>query len=516
MGITNFRPLINRELLEKATQLTPKLIETEIRPQSLIKVHMGEADWESSVISGVENINEKELRKGDSLCLDFGDHMVGYVSFDISSSVNLADAPAYLRLKFGESLCEIGEDSADYQGGLSSGWIQEEYIHIDCIPSRVELPRRYAFRYMELLVKDTSQAYGIKIDNIVCKAVSSADMRLVEKLKTDDEFLKQIDKVSLKTMHDCMQEVFEDGPKRDRRLWIGDLRLQALTNYETFKNYDLAKRCIYLFASLLLNEGKVTACLYVKPTATPGEVSLFDYSLFFISCLYDYYNATEDREFLEEMYPTALAQAEFASERIGEDGLVCDSDTWWCFLDWNDKLNKQAGAQAVFIYALKQLEVLAKTLRKDTKYINSLIKKLTEGAINKLWDEEKGFFTSGKDRQISWISQIWFVLAGVFETEKNILLLERLEKVNPPVGMVTPYAYHHYIDALIQCGMLEKAKEKMCGYWGEMVKDGADCFYELYDPNDKKISPYGSRVINSYCHAWSGTPSYFIRKYFVK
>ena len=135
MGITNFRPLINRELLEKATQLTPKLIETEIRPQSLIKVHMGEADWESSVISGVENIHKKELRKGDSLCLDFGDHMVGYVSFDISSSVNLADAPAYLRLKFGESLCEIGEDSADYQGGLSSGWIQEEYIHIDCIPS---------------------------------------------------------------------------------------------------------------------------------------------------------------------------------------------------------------------------------------------------------------------------------------------------------------------------------------------------------------------------------------------
>ena len=62
--------------------------------------------------------------------------------------------------------------------------------------------------------------------------------------------------------------------------------------------------------------------------------------------------------------------------------------------------------------------------------------------------------------------------------------------------------------------MMDKAKEKICSYWGEMVSDGADCFYELYDPNDKKMSPYGSRVINSYCHAWSGTPSYFIRKYF--
>lgn len=29
---------------------------------------------------------------------------------------------------------------------------------------------------------------------------------------------------------DCMQSVFEDGPKRDRRLWLGDLRLQALAS----------------------------------------------------------------------------------------------------------------------------------------------------------------------------------------------------------------------------------------------------------------------------------------------
>ena len=54
-----------------------------------------------------------------------------------------------------------------------------------------------------------------------------------------------------------MQDVFEDGPKRDRRLWIGDLRLQARTNYATFKNYDLVKRCMYLFAGLTRADGKI-------------------------------------------------------------------------------------------------------------------------------------------------------------------------------------------------------------------------------------------------------------------
>ena len=53
----------------------------------------------------------------------------------------------------------------------------------------------------------------------------------------------------------------------------------------------------------------------------------------------------------------------------------------------------------------------------------------------------------------------------------------------------------------------------MKGYWGEMVRDGADTFYELYDPEDRYASPYGSRIVNSFCHAWSSTPSYFIRKY---
>jgi len=382
--------------------------------------------------------------------------VLGYVSFDIKSAGAPADAPALLRLKFGEQLCEIGEDSSTYNGEISSSWIQEELIHIDVIPSRVSLPRRYAFRYMEIFVKDTSPCYKIKIDNIICESVSSADMNVVEPLKTDDEMLGKIDMVSLKTMQDCMQDVFEDGPKRDRRLWIGDLRLQAITNYVTFKNYDLVKRCMYLFAGLMQNEGKVGACIYVEPEAAVGDVSLFDYSLFFISCLYDYYNETKDKKILKELYPTAKRQAEIAKERIGENGIVKDSDDWWCFLDWHGELNKQAGAEAVFIYTLKQLSSLEEELGIDTKETKDLIKRLEEASVKYLWDEEKGFFTSGSEKQISWISQIWFVLAEVFEKDKNAELLKRLVRENPSVGMVTPYAYHHYIEALIKSGMLKE------------------------------------------------------------
>ena len=58
--------------------------------------------------------------------------------------------------------------------------------------------------------------------------------------------------------------------------------------------------------------------------------------------------------------------------------------------------------------------------------------------------------------------------------------------------MVTPYMYHHYIDALIRSGEKERALDEMRRYWGEMIHDGADTFWELYNPYNKYESPYGS------------------------
>ncbi len=59
------------------------------------------------------------------------------------------------------------------------------------------------------------------------------------------------------------------------------------------------------------------------------------------------------------------------------------------------------------------------------------------------------------------------------------------------IRMVTPYMYHHFIEALVQNNRKEVALSFMRAYWGEMVKDGADTFWELYYPSDKNVAPYG-------------------------
>jgi len=35
---------------------------------------------------------------------------------------------------------------------------------------------------------------------------------------------------------------------------------------------------------------------------------------------------------------------------------------------------------------------------------------------------------------------------------------------------------------------------------------------EVYVPGDDFLSPYKSHLMNSYCHAWSCTPTYLLRK----
>lgn len=513
--LENFNPETNAVFVEKAESLRPKLIKTKTKPISIVEIYKGKNDWECNKIGEIDELSGFHLGKSDKVCVDFGGHRVGYVRIKLSYVGSPPDAPAYIRVKLGEHLCEIGEETSDYNGIISSSWLQEEFLHIDILPADIRMPRRYAFRYLEILVKDTSPKFKIVIDSIECKAVSSVDLETVKPLKGEDTELNQIDSIAVKTLADCMQSVFEDGPKRDRRLWIGDLRLQALANYETFNNYDLVKRCLYLFAGLKQNRGRVGSCLYLEPEPHVDDTVLFDYSLFFISCLHDYYFSALDIQTLEELWDTAYRQIELSLERLDSRDVVRDSNAWWCFIDWPDELNKQAGAQAVFIYTLKQAKRIAKELKDKERFavIDSLLNRLIIGAVENLWDEELGFFTSGKDKQISWASQVWFILAEVFDKEKNKELIEHLISKNPNVKMVTPYMYHYFIEALIQCGMQDEAEEYIKSYWGGMVKDGADCFYELYDPENKDVSPYGSRSINSYCHAWSCTPTYFIRKY---
>lgn len=507
----------NEKFIETAEQLLPELHETIVKPSSIVEV---KADtevihgWRAEVAAPASSLIDYEYGKNDSFILDFGDHQVGYLTINIRPAGSPPDAPLKLKLTIGEMPVEMGEPFENYNGWLSSSWLQEETIFVDVLPAAITLPRRYSFRYVKFDVIDTSPKYRVVFENVECRTVTSAQINAIKGITSQDAELQKIDEISIKTLADCMQDVFEDGPKRDRRLWLGDLRLQALANYETFRNNDLVKRCLYLFAGVPDNKGKVPANVFVAPKLIADDTYLFDYSLFFVATLHDYYFATSDFETLKELWPTANRQIELALERLDKNHILKDSPDWWSFIDWQEGLNKQTPSQAVLVYTMKQALRLAEELNIPEKdRLKDHLAEIVKATKTYLWDEKQQFFVSGADRQVSWASQIWMVLAGVLTKEENRQLMNHLLKEKPEVAIATPYMYHHLVEALIVSGEKELAIAEMKTYWGGMIQDGADTFWELYDPNNRDFSPYGSHLINSYCHAWSCTPTYLIRKY---
>ncbi|MCJ8181072.1 hypothetical protein MOV06_07145, partial [Lactiplantibacillus pentosus] len=113
-------------------------------------------------------------------------------------------------------------------------------------------------------------------------------------------------------------------------------------------------------------------------------------------------------------------------------------------------------------------------------------------------------------------SQIWMVLAQVLDENENVELMKNVQNTMFPVtGIATPYFYHHIVEALFMTNFKTAGINLIKRYWGKMVQEDADTFWEAFKPEDPSFSPYGSLAINSYCHAWSCTPAYLLRKYVI-
>lgn len=251
---------MNERFLERAVQYEPKLHHRICESFSCGNLLPDNRKW-----FGYQFEREKapeNMVAGESCYLDFDEHLVGYLSFDMRYMELYPDAPVKLYIKFAENLYELAYDFEQYKQkaeGLSSTWLQEQVIYID-EPGKIHLPRRYAFRYVKITVEQTN--VPIRLGDFVVKAETSADMRKWKPLQIEDEELRKIDEVACRTLANCMQRVYEDGPKRDRRLWLGDLRIQALTDYYVFQNTDLVKKCLYLFATYMEEGQTAISCIY--------------------------------------------------------------------------------------------------------------------------------------------------------------------------------------------------------------------------------------------------------------
>lgn len=507
-----------------AEDAKPVLRKTVVRPSRIVTPVNDSAAFQhwryDSIGLPYELLYRKNFKDIKEITLDFGKHITGYFSFLPATLTRCQDAPVRLRFFFGELPAELNTPLDSWKGSLSRAWMQDEIVTVTEMDSIITIPRRLAGRYMKVELLGASPDFDFSIDDMYVTATTSAPEFTPACPDGMSPLMQRINNVALATLSECMQTVYEDGPKRDHRLWSGDLYLESLANACSFRNFDLTKRCLYLFAGLADDNGLIISNVFESPEPHPQYGSVCtSYSLLWNSTLLEYISDTNDMETALDLWPVARRQVEEALTFVSDDGLynrTLRPDSYsWTFFDWRDGLDTSTPMQGAIIFALDQTHSLAMKLGREEEVAHwpHIAAKMKSAALKHLYDRDREVFVSGPDRQASVLSQTWMIKSGVITDHRARKAIENILNAPDAVFPGTPYGTHYLIDAMIIAGMDTEAREYLTEYWGGMVNKGADTFWESYDPNDDFISAYGFSPLNSSCHAWSCTPVYFIAKY---
>ncbi|MBE6359489.1 MAG: hypothetical protein E7057_09640 [Lentisphaerae bacterium] len=503
------------QFLAKAQKLAPQLKYRTVDADAVITPVKDKSVWQDyrmkkGDLAGF--LKDNDFANGSSFIVSMPETVVGQAAFSVDFCKGYADSPSRIQITIGELPQEVVNADMPYNGTLNGSWLQKEIINIDDLPCDVILPRRYSGKYIRFDMLNVPGS--LKFSNIRFITCGAEDF-MPPPPEHLPELLKKIDQASIRTLRNCMQLSFEDGPKRDRRLWLGDLRLQAMVNKVTYRRFDIVARCLYLFAGTLLDDGEVCGCVMERPAPRRG-CHTHDYAMLFPIVLKEHCSWSGDLAIGEELFDLACHQMKLM-ERFFTDGLftgVNDPWTSWFFVDHDLELDRQAAMQGHAVAAYRALAELAAMLGKHEQQTKFAAKADTLAAVarEKLYDPVSGVVVSGKERQISYASQIWMIISGVLTPEEGRKALLAVENTPAALRPSSPYMFHYLLEAWDICGDEKHLLELLTDYYGSMINNGADTFWEVYRPDEPFFSPYNDVRMNSACHAWSGTAAYFLRK----
>ncbi|WP_179858868.1 alpha-L-rhamnosidase-related protein [Lactiplantibacillus plantarum] len=502
----------NPKLLTKASISVPLTTRTIQPRRYLVVTKINQATLATATWQPVTGAIA--LHKHERLIYDLGALYVGHFQVAIDVAGSPMDASLLMRTRFAEQLQELSVDASRVTSWLPTAWIQDDTRHVELLPTTVQFERRYSCRYIMLEPVGQSLKWQPVLADAEFRAASAVLKQAVQPFSNDPPELYKIDQVCLETLRNTMQTVFEDGTKRDRRLWLLDFRMQAKVDYVTFKHMNLARRCLYLFGAFSDQEGRLPADILTR-TKIPvaDDLYWFDYQLQFIMAVAEYIDATRDRVVLNDLYPVVKRSFEFIKVQL-TTGLTVGQRAD-VFVDWSTNCNKEAAVQGILVQAMKAFLKLALQWKDpDVNEIQAWIEDLKIATIKEFYDSDKDVFISGPNQEVNLLAQIQLLLANVLPSnEQQRALQQLLHDFDFTNTAVTPSTEALLAEVLLQNGQTKVAIDIIRQYWGAMVANGADTFWEVFDQTDANYSPYGSILLNSYCFGWSCYPAYLLRTY---
>lgn len=433
-------------------------------------------------------------KKGNGTLVDFGKNTFGFLTF------HQLRGQGQLAVYYGESQEEaLGVETC------------ETLDHIDvkvAVAKDSTLEGSKGFRY----------AYIESVGNVDFDQISMQYEYLpVEDrgaFRSSDDELNKIWEVAKYTMELTSREFYIDGIKRDRWVWSGDAYQSYAMNYYLGFDAETVKRTI------LALRGK-------EPTITHVN-TIMDYTFYWFLSIYDYYQYTGDKEFIEAIYPRMKTLMEFCLGRRNADGLMEGLAGDWVFIDWADGLSKQGEVsfeQLLLCRSVETMALCAELLQEDQdkRYYDQEAQLLKKKVFDYYWNPTKSAFAhsriNGKPtEEVTRYTNMFAIFFDYMNQEQQegikqqVLLNDQVQKI------MTPYMRYYELEALCVLGEKDFVMNEIKNYWGGMLGLGATTFWEEYNPEKSgadHLAMYGREFGKSLCHSWGASPIYLLGKYYL-
>lgn len=365
-----------------------------------------------------------------------------------------------------------------------------------------------AFRYVNVVSEG-----NVMVDS-VSMLYEYADVKERGDFKCNDELINKIYDVSKYTLHLNTREFFIDGIKRDRWVWSGDARQSYLMNYYLYFDNPTVSR------TLLALRGKDPVTAHIN--------TIMDYTFYWFLGIYDYYQYTGDKTFINQFYPRMQSLMDYCLGRRNKNGFMQGMPGDWIFIDWAAGLSKKGEVNFEQLLLCRSLETMAicAKIAKDAAGAVSY-KQMADELKTKIfavyWNKDKHALVHSRvdgvpTDNITRYSNMFGIFFDYFnetqkqEVKKYVLLNDSIAKIT------TPYMHFYELEALCTMGEQSYVLKQMKDYWGGMLNLGATSFWEEYDPSKKgteHLAMYGRKYGKSLCHAWGASPIYLLGKYYL-
>lgn len=335
-----------------------------------------------------------------------------------------------------------------------------------------------------------------------------------------------------------------DAPRRDREVWIGDMWPESQGLLHSFGAAEAVKTSLYAVAVRQREDGLIPGSgITMQPFS--------EYACWWLVLLDHLHLMTDDNAFMEDMKPYLQRSVDWLLKELRDyDGFlnIGHRQTWaWTLM----RRGAVTGSQAVAVAALEGGARILRQLgdRNRAEQASRSAASLRKLINTKLWDNDKGVYIDcltppdGVQR-VSCDSNSLVPLFGISGDGETRRCFEYLgthlwspfgtRTIIPPEPEannnwahnhnVWPFVVGLELEARFVRGHRDTAMELMRSCWGNMIQQGASCFWEMVDGETgdfvthRRISDLQDPAWDtwdSYSHGWSAAPSHLMQAHIL-